>query len=76
MLASLEHALGDLDVVQGWIRAVGYIHCVPGFDRNADVLNGFSDLIVELWGDAGRHARSAAGAVPFAARRSVAVTTA
>jgi len=64
MLASLKHALGDLDVVRSWIRAVGYIHCVPSFNRNADVLNGFSDLIVEIWGDAGRHARSAPGQGP------------
>ncbi len=64
ILASLRQALDDLDRVQAWIRAVGYIHCKPGFDRNADVLNGFSDLIVDLWGDAGRHARSAPGQGP------------
>jgi hypothetical protein len=64
ILASLKHELGDLDRVSRWLRAVGYIHCAPGFGQNAAVLNGFSDLIVELWGDEGRHARSAPGQGP------------
>lgn len=64
MLASLKHELGDLDRVTQWIRAVGYVHCAPGFAQNATVVNGFSDLIVELWGDAGGHARSAPGQGP------------
>ena len=64
MLASLKRELGDLDRVTQWIRAVGYVHCAPGFGQNANVVNGFSDLIVELWGDAGRHARSAPGQGP------------
>jgi hypothetical protein len=64
ILASLKHELGDLDRVTQWLRAVGYIHCAPRFDQNATVLNGFSDLILELWGDAGRHARSAPGQGP------------
>jgi enamine deaminase RidA (YjgF/YER057c/UK114 family) len=64
MLASLKRELDDLDRVSQWIRAVGYVHCEPGFAQNAKVVNGFSDLIVELWGDAGRHARSAPGQGP------------
>jgi hypothetical protein len=64
ILASLQQELGDLDRVTQWIRAVGYVHCAPGFGQNAYVLNGFSDLIVELWGEAGRHARSAPGQGP------------
>jgi enamine deaminase RidA (YjgF/YER057c/UK114 family) len=64
MLASLKRELGDLDRVTDWIRVVGYVHCEPGFAQNAKVVNGFSDLIVELWGDAGRHARSAPGQGP------------
>ena len=50
ILASLHHALGDLDRVQAWLRVVGYVHAAPGFGRNAEVLDGFSDLIVDLWG--------------------------
>jgi hypothetical protein len=64
MLASLKRELGELDRITEWIRAVGYVHCAPGFGQNATVVNGFSDLIVELWGDAGRHARSAPGQGP------------
>ena len=64
ILASLRRELGDLDRVTQWIRAVGYVHCAPGFGQNATVVNGFSDLVVELWGDAGRHARSAPGQGP------------
>jgi enamine deaminase RidA (YjgF/YER057c/UK114 family) len=64
MLASLKQELGDLDRVTQWLRAVGYVHCAPGFDLNPAVVNGFSDLVVELWGDAGRHVRSAPGQGP------------
>ena len=64
MLASLNRELGELDRLTQWIRAVGYVHCAPGFGQNAQVVDGFSDLIVELWGDAGRHARSAPGQGP------------
>jgi len=67
MLAALKEALGDLDRVAGWLRVVGYVNCTPGFPHTFLVVNGFSDLIVELWGDAGRHARAAPGvaALPF-----------
>ena len=64
ILASLARELGDLDRVTEWIRAVGYVQSAPEFEQNATVVNGFSDLIVELWGDAGRHARSAPGQGP------------
>jgi enamine deaminase RidA (YjgF/YER057c/UK114 family) len=64
ILASLKHALGGLDRVSRWLRAVGYVQAAPGFHDNAKVLNGFSDLIVEIWGEAGRHARSAPGQGP------------
>jgi hypothetical protein len=64
MLASLKRELDDLDRVTEWIRVIGYVHCEPGFAQNAKVVNGFSDLILELWGEAGRHARSAPGQGP------------
>src|SRR6266567_2839986 len=64
MLASLQRELGELDRVIEWIRAVCYVYCEPGFAQNAAVTNGFSDLIVELWADAGRHARSSPGQGP------------
>ena len=64
ILASLKLELGDLDLVTGWLRATGYVQTAPGFSDNAKVVNGFSDLIVEVWGDAGRHGRSAPGQGP------------
>jgi enamine deaminase RidA (YjgF/YER057c/UK114 family) len=67
ILASLRSELGDLDRVTGWVKAVGFVNCVPGFNATPLVINGFTDLIVDLWGDAGRHARTAIGAaeLPF-----------
>jgi len=67
MLASLKQELGELDRVTGWIKALGFVKCGPGFNVTPAAINGFSDLILELWGDAGRHARSAIGAgeLPF-----------
>ena len=63
-LASLRRELGDLDRVARWLRVVGYVQCAPGFHQNAAVVDGFSDLIIELWGADGRHARSAPGQGP------------
>jgi enamine deaminase RidA (YjgF/YER057c/UK114 family) len=67
ILASLHKELGDLDRVVGWVKALGLVNCAPGFNATPAVINGFSDLITELWGDAGIHARSAIGAaeLPF-----------
>jgi enamine deaminase RidA (YjgF/YER057c/UK114 family) len=62
MLASLERELGDLDRVTAWIKVLGFVTCADGFNVTPAVINGFSDLILTLWGDAGRHARSAIGA--------------
>jgi len=67
MLASLEAALGDLDRVTAWVKLLGFVKCAEGFNATPAAINGFSDLILELWGDGGRHARSAIGAaeLPF-----------
>ncbi len=67
MLASLKLQLGELDRVTGWVKALGFVKCAEGFNVTPAAINGFSDLIVTLWGDAGRHARSAIGAgeLPF-----------
>jgi enamine deaminase RidA (YjgF/YER057c/UK114 family) len=67
MLASLKAELGDLDRVAEWIKALGFVKCAEGFNVTPAAINGFSDLIGELWGDAGVHARSAIGAgeLPF-----------
>jgi enamine deaminase RidA (YjgF/YER057c/UK114 family) len=62
VLAQLEAAVGDLDraVVQ-CVRLGGFINAAPGFSAVAGVMNGASDLMVELLGDGGRHARSTVG---------------
>ena len=67
ILASLKQELGELDRVTGWVKALGFVKCAEGFNVTPAAINGFSDLILELWGDAGRHARSAIGAgeLPF-----------
>jgi enamine deaminase RidA (YjgF/YER057c/UK114 family) len=64
IIASLKQELGELDRVTRWLRAVGYVQTAPDFHENAQIVNGFSDLIVEVWGEAGRHARSAPGQGP------------
>ena len=62
MLGSLARALGDLDRISHWVRIFGMVNSAPGFVRQPAVINGFSDLILELWGpEAGAHARSAVG---------------
>jgi enamine deaminase RidA (YjgF/YER057c/UK114 family) len=68
IFASLEAVLGDLDRVESWVKALGLVQCAPGFDKPPAVINGFTDLVLEVWGEpAGRHARSAIGAaqLPF-----------
>jgi hypothetical protein len=64
IVASLKKELGELDRITRWLRAVGYVQSSPEFHDNAKVVNGFSDLIVEIWGEDGRHARSAPGQGP------------
>jgi len=68
MLGSLQRALGDLDRITAWLRVFGMVNAAPGFNRTPAVINGVSDLILELWGpEAGPHARSAIGVaeLPF-----------
>jgi enamine deaminase RidA (YjgF/YER057c/UK114 family) len=67
ILASLKRELGELDRVARWIKALGLVNCSPGFNKLPAVVNGFSDLVIELWGDDGNHARSAIGVaeLPF-----------
>jgi enamine deaminase RidA (YjgF/YER057c/UK114 family) len=61
ILGSLKRELGDLDRVTAWLRVFGMVSSSAGFQRQPSVINGFSDLIIELYGPAGAHARSAVG---------------
>ena len=68
ILSDLKRALGDLDRVTAWLRVFGMVNSAPGFSQQPAVINGFSDLILELYGpEAGQHARSAVGmaGLPF-----------
>lgn len=62
MLASLKRELGDLDRVTAWLRVFGMVNAAPGFTSLPAVINGCSDLILELYGpEVGAHARAAVG---------------
>jgi enamine deaminase RidA (YjgF/YER057c/UK114 family) len=61
ILATLEAELGDLDRIERIIKVFGMVNCAPGFNQTPAVIDGCSDLLVELFGDAGRHTRSAVG---------------
>ena len=60
MLGSLERELGDLERVCAWLRVFGMVNSAPGFNQQPRVINGFSDLILEVFGpERGAHSRSA-----------------
>jgi enamine deaminase RidA (YjgF/YER057c/UK114 family) len=62
ILASLERELGELERIAAWARVFGMVNSAPGFNRQPAVINGFSDLILEVFGaERGQHARSAVG---------------
>lgn len=68
MLGSLQRALGELDRIAAWSRVFGMVNSAPGFTQQPAVINGFSDLILEVFGaTVGQHARSAIGVaeLPF-----------
>jgi enamine deaminase RidA (YjgF/YER057c/UK114 family) len=61
LLATMQSELGSLDRVTRIVKLLGMVNCAPGFNDTPTVVNGCSDLLVEVFGDAGRHARSAVG---------------
>ena len=68
ILSSLERELGNLDRIAAWGRVFGMVNCAPDFRDMPSVINGFSDLILEVFGaERGQHARSAVGvaSLPF-----------
>ena len=62
VLANLKEQIGELSRVSGWVRVFGMVNSAPEFRQQHLVINGFSDLIIDVFGpDVGRHARSAIG---------------
>ena len=61
-MGNLKRTLGDLDRISAWLRVFGMVNAAPGFNQLPSVINGFSDLIIDLYGrERGDHARSAVG---------------
>src|ERR1700761_446159 len=61
LISAMRQALGDLDKVEGIVKVLGMVNATPEFGDHPKVINGCSDLFVEVFGEAGRHARSAVG---------------
>ena len=62
ILGSLQRAIGDLDRITAWVRVFGMVNSAPGFNQQPSVINGFSDLILDIFGPViGAHSRSAVG---------------
>lgn len=83
ILASLKRELGDLDRIAAWLRVFGMVQTAPGFQQTPAVINGCSDLLLDLFGpEIGAHARSAVGLaelpfnIPVEIEAEVAITTA
>ncbi len=75
MLATLKATIGDLDRVRRIVKLLGMVNCTEDFTEQPQVINGASDLLVELFGENGRHARSAVGmqSLPGGREGSIAV---
>ena len=72
ILRSLRDELGDLDRIAGWARVFGMVNVAPGFTETPRVINGFTDLILEVFGpEVGSHARSAVGMAELPMRIAV-----
>ena len=61
ILATLQQELGDLDRIERIVKVFGMVNVAPGFNQTPAVIDGCSDLLVDVFGDAGRHTRSAVG---------------
>lgn len=74
ILGSLQRELGDLDRVTAWLMVHGMVNADPGYSQTTLVINGFSDLILELYGqDAGQHARFAVGVATLPLNNAVTI---
>ena len=67
ILATLNAELGDLDRIERFVKVFGMVNVAPGFNQMPEVIDGCSDVLLEVFGEHGRHTRSAVGmaALPF-----------
>jgi enamine deaminase RidA (YjgF/YER057c/UK114 family) len=70
-LAAIKYALGDLDRVQQAVQLIGFVNSAPGFGQQPRVINGATDLLVELYGERGKPTRAAIGCQGLAINHSV-----
>lgn len=73
MLSTLKAEIGDLNKVKRVVKVLGMVNCTEGFTDQPKVMNGFSDLIVSIYGEKGIHARSAVGVISLPANMMVEV---
>lgn len=75
-LAAIKSVVGDLDRVKQVVKVVGFVASVPGFDQQPRVINGASELLGDVFGERGQHARSAVGvsALPLGTSVEVEIT--
>lgn len=71
LLASLKAEIGDLKKVKHFVKVLGMVNCIEGFTDQPKVVNGFSDLMVAIFGEKGKHARSAVGMYALPANAAV-----
>jgi enamine deaminase RidA (YjgF/YER057c/UK114 family) len=65
-LAIIKAAVGDLDRVERFVKLLGFVNVAPGFTKMPQVVNGASDVFIEIWGERGQHARAAVGVASLA----------
>jgi enamine deaminase RidA (YjgF/YER057c/UK114 family) len=70
-LAAIKGVIGDLDRIKQIVRVVGFVASVPTFNQQPAVVNGASELLLEIFGEAGKHARSAVGVAALPLNASV-----
>lgn len=78
MLRTIKDSLGSLDAVESWLSVTGYVRAVPDFTQHSIVINGFTDLVRDLWGENCLAARAAVGVadLPFGMPVEVSATVA
>jgi enamine deaminase RidA (YjgF/YER057c/UK114 family) len=70
-LACVKLAAGDLDRIKRIVKLLGFVNCVDGYEKQPAAINGASDLLEKLWGESGKHARSAIGVNALPSNASV-----